>query len=226
MFARTPPLVGNAEIVALTVDEINILGTPGITVPAGYYDNESPFSLIFLGEPFSEAELLGYAYDYEQATQHRVAPTLAVLGDFNANGMFDTADIDALSNRVASRPSDVVFDLNGDRRATFSDMVLWVEEFAGTYLGDANVDGEFNSSDMVVVFQAGEYEDDLRRNSAWSEGDWNGDREFTSADMVTAFAAGGYEKGPRTDAVAVPEPDIAFLSLLVLLVSIHAHRRR
>lgn len=48
--------------------EINIMGTPGITVPAGYYEDGSPFSLSFLGESFSEADLLSYAYDYEQAT--------------------------------------------------------------------------------------------------------------------------------------------------------------
>ena len=42
--------------------------------------------------------------------------------------------------------------------------------------------------------------------ASWSEGDWNGDGIFDSSDMVTAFADGGYEKGPRTDAVAVPEP--------------------
>ena len=41
---------------------------------------------------------------------------------------------------------------------------------------------------------------------SWSEGDWNGDGIFDSSDMVTAFADGGYEQGPRTDAVAVPEP--------------------
>ena len=61
---------------------------------------------------------------------------------------------------------------------------------------------------------------------SWSEGDWNGDGIFDSSDMVTAFADGGYEQGLRPDAVAVPEPDSAFLSLLVLLVSIRAHRRR
>ncbi|MEN9518857.1 MAG: hypothetical protein RLZZ381_1445, partial [Cyanobacteriota bacterium] len=48
--------------------EINIMGTPGVTVPAGNYADGSPFSLSFLGESYSEADLLSYAYDYEQAT--------------------------------------------------------------------------------------------------------------------------------------------------------------
>jgi amidase len=48
--------------------EINIMGTPGVTVPAGNYADGSPFSLSFLGESYSEADLLSFAYDYEQAT--------------------------------------------------------------------------------------------------------------------------------------------------------------
>jgi Asp-tRNA(Asn)/Glu-tRNA(Gln) amidotransferase A subunit family amidase len=92
MFRPTPSLSGSASIGALTVSEINILGTPGVTVPAGYYASGSPFSLIFLGESFSEAELLGYAFDYEHSTMHRVAPNLILPGDYNEDGTVDAAD--------------------------------------------------------------------------------------------------------------------------------------
>lgn len=222
----TPPLVGSATISALTVDEINILGTPGITVPAGYYANGSPFNLIFLGEPFSEAELLGYAYDYEQATQHRKAPTLAQLGDFDGNGVLDVLDIDALSSKL--RTTDIVFDVNADNRVNSSDIFVWVKELAKTYLGDANVDGTFSSGDLLAVLQAGEYEDTLRRNSVWSEGDWDGDREATSRDIVLAFQEGAYEQEPRATTTAVPEPSTQLLLLLaaacLLLVRIHTGR--
>jgi hypothetical protein len=47
-----------------------------VTVPAGYYPDGSPVSVLFLGKPFSEAELLGLAYDDEQATHLRVEPEL------------------------------------------------------------------------------------------------------------------------------------------------------
>ena len=59
--------------------------------------------------------------------------------------------------------------------------------------GDANGDGLFNSADMVQVFQAGEYEDNIPDNSTFTEGDWNGDGDFTSSDMVMAFQTGLYE---------------------------------
>ena len=58
--------------------------------------------------------------------------------------------------------------------------------------GDANRDGLFNSSDLVQVFQRGEYEDQIANNSIWEDGDWNGDGNFTTADLVFAFQSGTY----------------------------------
>ena len=49
-------------------------GQPAITVPMGYVDNNLPLGLQMLGRPFSEAQLLRYAYAYEQATRHRKPP--------------------------------------------------------------------------------------------------------------------------------------------------------
>ena len=73
------------------------------------------------------------------------------------------------------------------------DVNYFVTVIVGTYPGDANVDLVFNSADMVRVFVAGEYEDQVPLNSGWDEGDWNCDREFTSSDMVVAFQTGAYE---------------------------------
>ncbi len=67
---------GGTSIGATTVSEINILGVPGVTISGGYYDDGSPFSLIFVGKLWSEAALLSYAYDYEQATMYRITPEL------------------------------------------------------------------------------------------------------------------------------------------------------
>jgi len=54
--------------------------------------------------------------------------------------------------------------------------------------GDANGDGIFDSADLVLVEQAGEFEDGVIGNSSFEEGDWNGDGEFTSADLVFALS--------------------------------------
>ncbi len=71
-----PALHGSETIHETTVCEINIAGLPGVVVPAGRYASGSPFCLIFVGPLWSEADLLGLAYDYEQATRHRAAPDL------------------------------------------------------------------------------------------------------------------------------------------------------
>src|ERR1700684_896021 len=60
-----------------TVSEINIAGLPGVTVPAGSYASGAPFNLIAIGPQWSEAELFGITFAYEQATRHRKAPTLS-----------------------------------------------------------------------------------------------------------------------------------------------------
>ena len=71
--AELPPLHGDEQIAETTVSEINIAGLPAVTVPAGAHACGAPFSLIFVGRLFSEATLLAFAHDYEQATHHRHA---------------------------------------------------------------------------------------------------------------------------------------------------------
>lgn len=51
-------------------------GYPNITVPMGYVDQE-PQGIAFAGGAFTEADLLAYAYAYEQGSLARVAPTEA-----------------------------------------------------------------------------------------------------------------------------------------------------
>ena len=65
----------------ITSPQINNLGLPAVTVPGGYYSNGSPFGVIFIGEKWSEAQLLSMAYAYEQATGHRMAPALNTATD-------------------------------------------------------------------------------------------------------------------------------------------------
>ena len=110
------------------------------------------------------------------------------------------------------------FDLDDQLGAGQSDHRFWVHELKNTYFGDANLDGEFDSADLVQVFKAGEYEDDVENNSGWGDGDWNADREFTSSDLVVAFQDGGYELGPRVVAQAVPEPSCLTSLLIGLLI--------
>jgi len=59
---------------------INDIGIPTVTLPYAYYEDGMPFVLAFIGDIWTEAELLAYAYDLEQATQARKAPVLSLTG--------------------------------------------------------------------------------------------------------------------------------------------------
>ena len=142
---------------------------------------------------------------------------LSVTGDLNSDGVLDAADIDALSAALRAGQMGAQYDLNLDGKVDVVDRSMWVESFKRTYFGDSNLDGEFSSSDLVFVFQFGQYEDTVAGNSTWGTGDWNGDGDFTSSDFVTAFSAGGYEAGKRTAVAAVPEPATVTLTLLGLM---------
>ena len=50
-----------------------IAGYPNITVPMGFIEG-LPVGISFFGKAWSEPQLLGIAYAYEQATLHRKAP--------------------------------------------------------------------------------------------------------------------------------------------------------
>jgi hypothetical protein len=138
-------------------------------------------------------------------------------GDFNGNGALDADDIDLLTTEVNAGDNDPAFDLDGDGLVTQMDRDVWVNDLRGTYYGDSDLDGEFNSSDFVFVFQAGQYEDNEPGNSTWATGDWNGNTEFDSSDFVTAFQAGGFEQGPRAAVSSVPEPSSSLLGFLALV---------
>jgi hypothetical protein len=104
------------------------------------------------------------------------------------------------------------------------DRVAWITDVNGTWIGDSNLDDEFNSGDFVQVFSFGEYEDGIEENSTWATGDWSGDAEFTSGDFVVAFVDGGYEKGQRVETRAVPEPS-AYLMLVLATTLIFSRAR-
>ncbi len=149
-----------------------------------------------------------------------------LLGDFNRNRILDAADIDTLSLEIRSAGGDLKYDLNGDALLDQMDRTLWVETLSKTYWGDSNLDGEFNTGDLVQVLEFGQYEDDLAGNSGWSEGDWDGDGDFTTTDLVKALEGGGYEIGPRDAALPVPEPANSGMALLLAAMTIFRACRR
>lgn len=143
-----------------------------------------------------------------------------LLGDFNKNNVLDIVDVNSLLEQVASGTNPTGFDLNSDTKVDSADILVWVKDLKKTWIGDADLDGVFSSTDFVKIFQAGKFE--TGAPASWDEGDWTGDLRFNSSDFVAAFQDGGFEAGPRGAVAAVPEPSsfaigAAALSLMGLV---------
>lgn len=146
-----------------------------------------------------------------------------LTGDFNGDEILGVEDIDALLIAIRSPEQDFSFDLNDDEQLDTTDRDIWVQELRQTWYGDANLDGLFDSTDLIAVFTRGLYE--IGAEAGWGDGDWSGDGLFTSTDLVLALQDGGYAAGRRGDVNAVPEPTSALLASLAFVLVI-AHRRR
>ena len=101
-----------------------------------------------------------------------IGPAVFPDGDLNYDGTLDVVDIDMLIRAIQIGEEADRFDVDQNGAVDSSDRTFWIEELRNTYLGDANLDGEFNTTDLVEIFQAGQYEDDIPNNSTWATGDW------------------------------------------------------
>lgn len=140
-----------------------------------------------------------------------------ILGDYSFDGVINAADVDLQAAATRDAGANLgLFDTNGDAIVNETDRANWVHDIAQTWFGDSDLNGIFDSSDLIQVFQAGQYEDNVVGNSTWSTGDWDGDGEVSSSDLVVAFQDGGYDQGPK--AVMVPEPTRRQFVMMVCLV--------
>lgn len=146
---------------------------------------------------------------------------LMASGDLDQNGLLDANDLDLLASAIRSGDNVVRYEMDGNWILDLADHTFWIKEQKQTWLGDANLDGEFNSSDLIEVFAAGKYESG--ETVGWAEGDWDANGRFDTGDLVVAFADGGYEQGQRP-AMIVPEPPT--LTLLCLGGILSRRRRR
>ncbi len=118
-------------------------------------------------------------------------------GDFNADGQLSINDINMLSRFTAMSSS--WFDVDGSGSIDQADLGVLVEGLMLTWIGDANLDGGLDTTDLITSFQYGEYYDLIPGNSTWVEGDFNGDGDFDNADLVALLSSSNYECGPRDE---------------------------
>jgi hypothetical protein len=119
-------------------------------------------------------------------------------GDVDGNGTVDVDDLETINEAVRVGDGDLNYDINLDLTVDFQDVMSWIKCSKGTCVGDVNLDGVFDSGDLVQLFQVGIYESD--EVAKWTSGDWNGDFKFDSSDLLVAFQEGCYE---AADAFAI-----------------------
>lgn len=218
---------GNGSLFEVLVD-----GQPGSGPAIAYDGTLAEHNTIYIGRQGAETwggrlddfRVYSHALTNEEILEIVEGEAPGVIGDFNKNQVLDAEDIDLLSAEIRAMTNNVAFDLDNNQLVNDADHRVWVNELKNTYYGDADLNGEFNSTDFVTVFLAGEYEDPIAGNSNWGEGDFNGDGDFNSTDFVTAFLDGGYELGPKPAVSAVPEPSAWVLLLMGLLAVVRKRR--
>src|SRR5947207_10463671 len=102
-------LAGHFEYFVSSSTAAAASGYPDITVPAGY-DAGLPIGITFIGGRWAEPKLLGFAYDYEQATHVRVPPQfIPTIGDALFPGLPNPPDqVQALRQQATHAQRDPV----------------------------------------------------------------------------------------------------------------------
>jgi hypothetical protein len=180
-------------------ERIQLADANGAVILEFTYDDDLPWPLepdgqgptLTLIDPTTAVSALNNGRQWSASRTPGGSPgRLGSEADLDQNGIVDVADLDLLCSAILAE--DANSDLNQDGETDSNDMVFFVESLVRTSMGDVNLDGVFNSADLVEVFAAGEYEDGLAGNSIWADGDWNCDGDFDTGDLVLSFQRGGY----------------------------------
>ncbi|MEZ6117455.1 MAG: hypothetical protein R3C28_12885 [Pirellulaceae bacterium] len=140
-----------------------------------------------------------------------------IFGDLDLDRQLTANDIDLLAAYLRGGTENLNFDMNRDQSVNWSDHDFMVKDLIGVAFGDANLDGVFNSADLVKVFKPGEYEDDLELNSTWESGDWNGDGEFSTSDLIKAFQEDAYSNASLPQLVPESTGTLPLLCVMIYL---------
>ncbi len=112
--------------------------------------------------------------------------------DWSLNQQLDRADLDAICLAFASGSHDLQYDTDKNGLFDFEDVASFQRRTLGIQVGDLDGDGQFSSSDLVLLMQRGRFEMDPPTVALWSEGDFDCSGRFDAGDFVLAIASSGY----------------------------------
>ena len=144
-------------------------------------------------------------------------PFVRVPGDFNADKELTVEDIDLLTAEIQKDEPRFWFDIDGNEIVDNGDVSAWVE-LRGTFVGDADLDGQVNAADLNALALNWRADDAI----SWAQGDFNGDGLVNASDLNDL--ALNWRSG-SAQASAVPEPSSAWLLAMVALVTLVGWRR-
>ncbi len=217
-------LGSEGERVTLLRADLSQIGVPAplprVIEDEVVYDNRRPWptDVQAAGTTLQRRDVSAYgnsAQSWVAATPNPgdFAPILVGNPDFDGDGRVDVADVDLLLSEIRKPSPSVRFDLTGDGLVNVGDRDRMILSVLGTSYGDSNLDGIFNSTDLINVFQVGEYEDGVPLNSTWADGDWDGDGDFTTRDMILAFQQGDYVAAAQSAGESSPAESLVTAEL-------------
>jgi hypothetical protein len=124
--------------------------------------------------------------------QFRIIDSAYPSGDLTGDQIVSAADINRLAAALRAGDTDPQFDLDRNQQVDAEDHSKLIADYLGSMPGDADLNRVFTTNDLVTVFVAGQFEDEIEDNSGWSDGDWNADGDFDTQDLVLAFQSGTY----------------------------------
>ncbi|MEM7312162.1 MAG: choice-of-anchor B family protein, partial [Planctomycetota bacterium] len=149
-----------------------------------------------------------------------------VDADFNDDGLYNCADINALTAEIAAGSNNDDFDLTGDGVVNLDDQTQWLTDAGGrnlspgsTYLpGDANLDGAVDVSDFNIWNR-----EKFTNNTDWCAANFNGDDRVDVGDF-NIWNANKFQSADAAPA-SVPEPGTLAMLIPLLWVLVVVRRR-
>ncbi len=146
--------------------------------------------------------------------------------DFDENLACDIADVDLLVTAIVRGTDVSVFDVTNDGMLNNDDLSHWLSDaasengFTAPYLmGDANLDGTVNASDLNMLGIRWQQEEAL-----WSAGDFNADGTVNAGDLNKLGLSWQMSIPTAASAESVPEPAAITLLLGIITTPLLRHR--
>ncbi|MCA9212924.1 MAG: hypothetical protein KDB27_07665 [Planctomycetales bacterium] len=139
-----------------------------------------------------------------------------LTGDANGDNQVDAADVDVVmraargeGNAFIYTNSDrdtsffdvhtddvhIVGDVNSDGSLDQDDVQFFLNNILQTTPGDVDLNGRFDSGDLVKMFTTARYENNIPGSATFADGDMDGNGLFDSSDLVKMFSEGRYDSG-------------------------------